>query len=249
MSLGAAGIDATPEALKPQVYVPQRQGSLQPEMLAAARRHGAVAMTIPPRLDALLTEVAAGHPVLVLQNLGLSWVPIWHYAVVIGYDLGKDQIILRSGPTERLLMPLATFDTTWERSARWGMVALPPGRLPATVEEPAIVDTLLAFEKTSDATRARRAYESALRRFPHNLALQLGTGNTAYASGDRNAAAAAFRQATQEHPDSAPAFINLATVLLELGDVPQARQAAQSALALGGPWHEAAAATVRAIGK
>lgn len=247
MSLIAAGIDVTPEALKPQVYVPQREGSLQPEMLAAARRNGAVAMRIPPGLDALLTELAAGHPVLVLQNLGLSWMPLWHYAVVIGYDLEQDEIILRSGTTERLAVPLSTFDRTWERRSRWGMVTLPPGRLPATAGETAVVDALLAFEKTGDAARARKAYASALQRWPHNLALQLGLGNTAYAAGDRGAAAAAFRQAAQEHPENAPAFINLATVLLELGDVKQARQAAEHAIALGGPWRKAAAATLQTI--
>lgn len=249
MSLATAGIDVSPETLKPQVYVPQREGSLQPEMLAAARRNGAVAMTIPPTLDALLSELAAGHPVLVLQNLSLSWMPLWHYAVAIGYDLEQQEIILRSGTTERLAMSLYTFDKTWERGNRWGIVTLPPGRLPSTAAESTTTDALVAFEKASDATRARRAYASALQRWPHNLTLQVGLGNTAYAAGDRTAAAAAFRRATQEHPQNAPAFINLANVLLELGDVKQARQAAEKALALGGPWREAAAATLQAIEK
>jgi len=247
MLLATAGIDVTPDALKPQVYVPQREGSLQPEMLAAARRNGAVALTIQPSLDALLAELSAGHPVLVLQNLSLSWMPLWHYAVVIGYDLERDEIILRSGTTERLAMPLSTFDRTWERSNRWGMVTLPPGHLPATAGESAVANALVAFEKTSDAARARQAYASALRRWPRNLTLQLGLGNAAYAAGDRRAAAMAFRQAAQDHPDNAPALINLATVLFELGEVSQARLAAKNALALGGPWHEAAAATLQAI--
>ncbi len=60
---------------------------------------------------------------------------------------------------------------------------------------------------------------------------------------------AAFGLATHEHPESAPAFINLATVLNELGDVKKARQAAESAVALGGPWKEQAVATLRAIKK
>lgn len=247
MSLGTAGITVSPDTLKPQVYVPQREGSLQPEMLAAGRRQGAVAMTIPPTLEALLTELGAGNPVLVLQNLSLSWMPLWHYAVAIGYDLTSDEIILRSGTTERLAMPLPTFDKTWERSNRWGMVTLSPGRLPVTAIESTAVDALVAFEKASDAPRARAAYATALQRWPHNLTLQLGLGNTAYAAGDRRAAAAAFRRATQEHPQSAPAFINLATVLNELGDVKQARQAAKQALALGGPWRDSAAETLKAI--
>lgn len=247
MSLGTAGIDVTPETLKPQVYVPQREGTLQPEMLAAARRHGAVAVTIPPSLEALLTELAAGNPVLVLQNLSLPWMPLWHYAVAIGYDLSRDEIILRSGTTERLAMPLPTFDKTWERGKRWGMVTMPPGRLPVTAEESAVADALVAFEKTNDARRARKAYAAALQRWPHHIVLQLGLGNTAYAAGDRASAAAAFRQAAQDHPDNAPAFINLATVLHELGEKQQAREAAERAIALGGHWREAAVATLKAI--
>jgi Flp pilus assembly protein TadD len=79
--------------------------------------------------------------------------------------------------------------------------------------------------------------------------LQLGRGNTAYADGDHVAAATAFQIATQEHPESAPAFNNLATVLLGLGELKQARQAAEKALALGGPWRETARATLQAIEK
>ncbi|MGE5622519.1 MAG: PA2778 family cysteine peptidase [Bacillota bacterium] len=247
MTLNAAGIATSPDVLVAQVYVPQREGSLQPEMLAAGRRHGALSMTIPPRLDALLTEVAAGHPVLVLQNLGLQWAPLWHYAVVIGYDLDREEIVLRSGVTQRQIMPLSTFEHTWARSNYWGMVTLPPGRLPATPDEASLVSALVALEKSSTPAIARRAYDAALQRWPHNLTLQLGYGNAAYAQGDRVAAAAAFRRATEQHPDSAPAFNNLATVLSELGQFGQAKLAAEKAVALGGPWRDAAYATLQSI--
>ncbi|HJV79267.1 PA2778 family cysteine peptidase [Noviherbaspirillum sp.] len=247
MSLNAAGISATPDALVPQVYVPQREGSLQPEMLAAARRNGALSVTVPPTVEALLTELAAGNPVIVLQNLSLPWFPLWHYAVAIGYDLNSADIVLRSGTTEREIMPLSTFEHTWARSGYWGMVVLPPGRLPATADEQAVVAATVAFEKNGDAVLARKAYSAALKRWPHNLALQMGYGNTAYAIGDRQAAAAAFRAAAQEHPDSAPAFNNLASVLAELHEYKEARAAAERAAALGGPWREAAQATLRAI--
>jgi tetratricopeptide (TPR) repeat protein len=247
MALGAAGIDVTPDALKPQVYVPQREGSLQPEMLAAGRRNGAVSMTIPPQLDALLTEVAAGNPVIILQNLSLPISPLWHYALVIGYDLDQAEIVLRSGTTERLVLPLSTFEHTWGRSDYWGMVTLPAGRLPVTAQEGPATDALVAFEKSTDAARARKAYEAALRRWPHNIILQMGSGNAAYAAGDRVAAAAAFRRATEDHPQSAPGFNNLASVLSELGRFDEARQAAQKAIALGGPWRDASYATLQTI--
>lgn len=246
-TLQAAGIAITPDVLVPQVYVPQREGSLPPEMLAAGRRNGAVSMTIPPRLDALISELAAGNPVIVLQNLSLPWFPLWHYAVAIGYDLDRAELILRSGTTEREIMRLSTFDNTWARSKRWGMVTVPPSRLPASVEEGTAVTALVAFEKSVDAPRARTAYASALQRWPQNLTLQLGHGNAAYATGDRVAAAASFRHATLAHPDSAPAFNNLATVLAELGEFDEARQAAERAVALGGAWRDTASATLRSI--
>ena len=247
MSLRSAGIAVEPEALVPQVYLPQREGSLQVEMLAAARRNGAFGITIPPRLDALLGELAAGNPVIVLQNLSLPIAPKWHYALAIGYDLDQQSIILRSGTTERLEMPLSTFEHTWARSSYWGMVALAPGHLPATAEEAPLLDALLAFEKSGAPSAVHKTYAAAVQRWPGSLALLLGLGNTAYGAGDRAAAAAAFRRASQQHPDSAPAFNNLALVLSELGQLQEARAAAETALALGGPWRAAAQTTLESI--
>lgn len=229
--LTAAGLPATPEQLVPQVYVPARQGSLQVEMLAAARRGGALAVTIPPRLDALLQEVGSGHSVLVLQNLGFSWVPVWHYAVIVGYDLNAGVVWLRSGTTRRQEMSLNAFQRTWARSGHWAFLALKPGELPASAGETDMVRALVAFEKTAPPASARKAYAAAVQRWPDNLALLIGAGNSAYAAGDLPAAQAAFRKAVATHPESAAAHNNLAMVLLDLGRYDEARASAERALA------------------
>jgi hypothetical protein len=247
MSLRAAGFAIDADALVPQVYLPQREGSLQVEMIAAGRRNGALSMTIPPRIDALVAELAAGNPVLVLQNLSLPIAPKWHYAVAIGYDLDRRDIILRSGTTERLVMPMSTFEHTWARSGYWGMVTLAPGRLPATADEAVVVDALVAFENSSHPAAARKTYALAVRQWPDNLTLALGLGNTAYAAGDRAAAAEAFQRASEKHPDSGAAFNNLAVALMELGRLKEARAAAGKAIALGGPWRDAALDTLASI--
>lgn len=247
MALNAAGIAITPDTLVPQVFVPQREGSLQPEMMAAGRRNGALSMTIPPRLDALLAEVAAGHPVIVLQNLSLPAAPLWHYALVIGYDLDAGDLVLRSGTTERLSLPLSTFEHTWSRSGYWAMVALSPQRLPVTVNQAQAVEALVAYEKAAPPARALAAYEQALQRWPHDLTLQMGRGNAAYRAGDLRGAESAFRRAAEEHPGNAAALNNLATVLAELGEYEQATEAAEKAAALDGQWREAALATLQAI--
>lgn len=247
MALNAAGFDVQPDALVPQVYLPQREGSLQVEMLAAARRNGAFGVTIAPRMDALLAEVAAGNPVLVLQNLSLPIFPRWHYAVVIGYDLARGDIILRSGTTRRLVMPMSTFEHTWARSKYWGMVALAPGRLPVTTDEATVLDAMVAFEKSGKAGEVRKTYAAAAQRWPGNAALLIGLGNTAYQAGDRAAAADAFRRATERDPRNAAALNNLAVVLTELGRLAEARKAAEQAIALDGPWREQAQATLATI--
>lgn len=228
-----SGIDTSPAALVPQVYLPAREGSLQTEMLAATRLHGRVAYRLAPRLQDVLLEVAAGNPVIVLQNLSFSFAPLWHYAVVVGYDRQREEIFLRSGVTRRLTMSLSTFERTWARSEYWAMTALPPRRLPQTAGEADYVAAAAALERVSLAD-ARQAYAAALDRWPDNLLARIGSGNTAYALGDLAAAEAAYRQATRDHPQSGDAWNNLAQVRFELGRKTEALSAARQAVALGG---------------
>lgn len=232
--LGHAGRDATPESLVPQVYLPGRKGSLQPEILAGTRRHGLVAYEIAPHLEALLREVAAGTPVLVLQNLALPWIPQWHYAVAIGYDLQERSLLLHSGVTRRLSMSLDTFEHTWARSGHWAMVALPPDRLPASAAELPYLSAVAALERVVPEA-ARRGYETALARWPDSITAELGLGNASYAMRDLAGATAAYRRATVRQPASADAWNNLAQGLMELGSRDEALAAARRAVALGGP--------------
>lgn len=244
--LEAAGLAVTPEQLVPQVYVPARQGSLQAEMLAAARRNGALAVVLEPRLDALLAELAAGNPVLVLLNLGLSWAPSWHYAVAVGYESDARVMILRSGTMRRQEMGFATFEQVWGRSGHWAFVALPPGRLPATGEGP-VTQALLAYARVAAPADALRAYAAALARWPASLALLTGTGNAAVAADKLDDALETFATAARLHPESGAAQNNHAAVLLALGRLREARDAVQRAVDLGGPWRDAALDTLKEI--
>lgn len=245
-SLSAAGLATQPEVLVGQVFLPGREGSLQIEMLAAARRRGAVATVIPGTLEALLRETAAGHPVVVLQNLGLSWAPSWHYAVVVGFDLDTGHVLLRSGPMKRQEIALSTFEHTWDRSQRWAFVTLPPGRLPATAGEAEAVRALVAFERNAPGAAAARAYRSGLERWPGNATLAMGLGNVLYAAGDKRGAEAVFRRTAETH-DLASAHNNHAQVLLELGQRDQARRAVERGLAVAGPLRPKLLETLAAI--
>lgn len=241
-----AGRPVSPDTLARAVFVPERGGSLQLEMLAAGRAHDVVPTPLPPRLEAVLREVAAGHPVGVLLNLSLPIAPMWHYAVVVGYDLDQREIVLRSGETREQRMPLATFEHTWARSRHWAFVALPPGELPATAEPAAVRDALLGFGLVAPPARAVTAWEAAATRWPDDPVLGLGLGNSHVSAGDLPRAAAVFA-AVAQRTDSAAAWNNLAAARLHLGDLPAAeaaaRRAVQRATEAEPAWREAALAT------
>ena len=231
MAATAAGVTLRPEQLVNQVYLPGRKGSLQLEMLAAGRRQGLLAYPLAPHLENVLSEVAAGHPVIVFQNLSLPIYPIWHYAVVIGFERERQTLLLHSGRTEFLEMSLATFEHTWARGQHWSMVLLPPATLPATAQ-PDVHATAAALERVYPQA-ALTAYTRALQAWPMQRAALLGRGNAAYALGQLDQAAQAYRHATAVQPDFADAWNNLAQVLLEQGQLTLARQAIEQAVVLG----------------
>jgi tetratricopeptide (TPR) repeat protein len=183
---------------------------------------------------ALLDEVAAGQPVLVLQNLSLPMAPQWHYAVVVGYDRAAQTVLLHSGTTPRLALPLATFEHTWARSGRWAVRVTAPDRLPVTAEPDTWAAAVAPLERVNPAAAAE-AWRTALRRWPDHRISLLGLGNAAYAQGHLTQAAAAYGAAARAHADFADAWNNLAQVRLELGDRSGATEAIARAVALGGP--------------
>ena len=234
MVMQAAGLNISAETLVPQVYLPARKGSLQVEMLAATRRQGLVPYTLEPRLQDVLQEVSAGHPVLVFQNLSLPVYPVWHYAVVIGYDRDRNVMLLHSGRTPQMEMSLYAFERTWARGNYWAMLALPPDKLPATLDARNAALAIASLEPLNTAA-AQTAYTTALQRWGDNPNLLLGLGNTLYAQHDLTGAATHYRRAVDANPAFADGWNNLAQVLLEQGNTEQALAAIQRAVQLGGP--------------
>ncbi|WP_342618088.1 PA2778 family cysteine peptidase [Rhodoferax sp. GW822-FHT02A01] len=233
MVLSAAGVAVTPDELVQQVYLPARKGSLQVEMLAATRQRGLLAYRLQPNLKDLLAEVAAGHPVLVFQNVSLPIYPVWHYAVVIGYDLKRNTITLHSGETASMEMSLFAFERTWERGNYWSMLALPAGLLPATADLPSLARSAADLEAQQPQV-ALATYNAALARWPGDANLLLGQGNSEYALGQIPVAIQAYRAAVQARPDFADAWNNLAQAQLDAGNRVAAAQAIAEAVKLGG---------------
>lgn len=217
--LQSSGVDAMPDQLTPLVYLPARKGALQMEILATGRTFGRLTYQLQPELRSILREVEQHRPVLVLQNLGLSWYPRWHYAVVVGYDLDEQRLLLRSGRIRDYSMPIRVFERTWQRGGHWAMIVLAPGEMPAAPVETAYFSSIAAFEQVNPDHDTEPAYRSGLEHWPNSKLLMMGLGNLWYRRDRMREAAAQFEKIVALYPDYEPAKNNLAEVLAESGEL------------------------------
>lgn len=226
MVLNHRGVAATPDSLKDRVYLPERKGTLQVEMISAARERDLLVYPLDKDLQAILTELAAGNPVLVMQNLAFNWYPQWHYAVVVGYDLNAREMLVHSGLNKAQREPFHVFMRTWSRADYWARVMLPPGQLPATARPLTYLRAASDLEQTGRLHSAEAAYRSAVEQWPDQPTARFGLGNTLWAGDKRPAALEQFQQLVNDFPDFQPGWNNLATGL-ELSGCASAAAAAR----------------------
>lgn len=246
--LTAAGVDIAPEALVPAIYVPDRRGSFAPEMKASARARGRLPYQVAPTLDALMTALDDGYPVLILQNLGLGFAPTWHFAVVIGYDRTEDEFLLRTGPHRRLAMDSTRFERRWRLGEYWGMVLLGPADLPGWAELKDY-EAQLAYLETAWAPQLDAVYRRMAGRWPQSATANLGLGNLAFGRADLAGAERYYRKVLATDGDHVGALNNLAEVYARRGQLEAAFKLACRALRLaqGQPLEPAVAATLEAL--
>lgn len=232
MMLNSQGLDTNPAVLKELVYLPARHGSLNVEMVAAARAHGLLVYPLDGSLESLLQEIAAGHPVLVMQNLRFGWWPQWHFAVVIGYDARERNIILHTDTRERHEEALEVFMATWDRADNWATVILPPDQLPATAQPLRYLTSANDLEVTGRTIAATKAYRTAEQTWPDQPAAIMGQGNIAWQQGHVDLATRHFLRLTGKFPNLAAGWNNLAHALDAQGCATAAETAASCARAI-----------------
>jgi tetratricopeptide (TPR) repeat protein len=225
--LAASGVDVTPEALVPRVYLPARHGSLQVEMETAPRAYGRLTYPMSPNMDSILAELDAGRPVLVLHNYGLPILPRWHYAVVNGYDAVTDRFTLRSGRHRSQRWRARTFMLAWHNGRRWGMVVLRPGELPANANPGQYLEAAASFERGADPEASRLVFDSAVKRWPSEAVAWIGRGTAQYRAGKYAEAAQDYAAALRIDPAQIGARNNLAQALLDMGCPARAREQLQ----------------------
>lgn len=213
--LVTSGVQVSPEQLVPLVYVPERRGSLQAELLSATRRHERVPVRLPGSIAPMLDELRAGRPVLVLQNLGLSRWPVWHYAVLIGYDAGQEEFLLRSGTERRQQMSARKFLGSWDRAGRWSMVVASAAAPPAASTVTSWLNAVAPFESLGNLELAAQGYDAAVARWPGDALAWTALGNVRYRQERRQDAEAAYVRALSLAPTQWTARNNLVQSLLD----------------------------------
>jgi hypothetical protein len=230
-ALSAAGQPVSAEELVAEVYVPGLQGSLQPELLAAARRRGLLPYVLRSSLEELAAELDQGRPVLVLQNLHWLGPPAWHYAVIVGMAGADSEVILRSGEERRRVEPLWRFLRSWDAADRWAVVLLEPGQLPARPDRYRYLRSVTELEASGHSSAAHAAYLAAEKTWPGDPVVRAGLGNTALAMGQWKDAAEVYSAMLAEDAGNVLAGNNLAVALVELGCPATAVALADRALA------------------
>ena len=204
------GVKVVPDDLIDKVYIPQRKGSLQIEMIATARSYGLLSYKLKPHLSTLLKEINAGNPVLVFQNLASEYWPQWHYAVITGYDLNKAEFTLRSGTNSNQVVSFSSFERTWKKAGYWAYVFMPLGEIPFTANPYDYVQACYDLQKSKGIKQSLISLKSGAKKWPETSILLMALGNAEFSAGNYSKAITVYQRELTLRPKNATIWNNLA---------------------------------------
>lgn len=215
-------------------FTPQLKGTLQVEMKATARRYGLIPYAINPNLASILSEVSTNRPVLVLLNLGLPAVPMWHYSVVTGFDKESKQVYLSETKTNPTRMSFYEFETFFERGGSWAIVALKPPLLPVASSETEMIKAIVDMAEVGYKDQAKQTATNYVKQHPLSFLGSMMLANILFDMKDYLNATAEYKRALGLKPNDAVVLNNLAQSLLQENKLHEAKLNALAAVNAGG---------------
>lgn len=218
MVLTHLGYGVTPDEIADTIYTAGRKGSFQLDLISSLRRQGTIPYQIDQDISSLLTAIDNGDPVIVLLNLGLSWIPTYHYGVVTGYNLNTGQIHFTSGEKEDERFDINTFARMWNRVDNWGLVVINPENItgeniPDYVDEIKFLMSAAALEHVGSTGNAKKIYLAALDKWGHTTPILMSLGNVALKEKNYKDAVLWFKKAVSSNPTSSIILNNYAWAL------------------------------------
>jgi hypothetical protein len=217
------GVEVTPEQLEGRFF--GEPADLRPDLMATVRGFGRFAYPVTGA-EALRAEIAAGHPVLILENLGVAKEPLWNCPVAVGFADGGARILVHGGDDPDKVLSRGLLERLWSDTDQWAMVVLRPGDLPATAQAETMVAAADGLQKVGRYWEAVMAYDAILSQWPGDASALMGLGASLYMLGDTTGAAQAYNAAMAAGAPSG-ARVALAVVQAEMAKTkPVARTAA-----------------------
>jgi hypothetical protein len=133
--LSQQGIVITPGLLEKPLHVPGAEAQLQQNLQNLAREYGMVVYPLDSQLSALLTQVAAGYPVMLRLTEGSAFWAEPRYAILAGYNRQKQTVLLRAGMNRRQSMSFSSFESAFKDAGGWAVLIQKPSQIPADVDQ------------------------------------------------------------------------------------------------------------------
>lgn len=133
--LAQQGVVITPGLLEKPLNLPGAEAQMQQNMQNLAREYGMVVYPLDDNLPALLTQVAAGFPVMVRFTEGSAFWAEPRYAILAGYNRQKQTVLLRAGMNRRELMSFSAFESSFKDAGGWAVLIQKPHQIPAKVDQ------------------------------------------------------------------------------------------------------------------
>lgn len=160
-----------------QVYSPKHEGSFPQDMISSMRRHKYLSMPVRSHRN-ILNSINNNHPVIVLQNLGTHKLPMWHYSLVVGYDLYKNVYFIHSATNPYSEISMGRFDYTWVLADNWAYSIRKPNSIDKDLNLGDYVKEIEA-NKNLNHQESYDYYKSLSEAFPESIHPVVGMAHSA----------------------------------------------------------------------
>lgn len=231
---GFYGTPVSADEIAPKIFIPEKEGSLQLEMVTATRQYQYLPYQTQGSLTLLMQLVSDDIPVIVFQNLSISWLPQWHYAIVTGFDLPNQTLTLHTGVTKDHEMSFSLFEKTWGRGNYWLLAPVPPQvtsehMVPFTYVSAAYDMLKVAKNNSEQQEQALQFLQSATNQWPSEWLAYFLLGNF-YLDAQPDVAGGWFEKGYEYGKDQKPYLHNYTLALIKTGQQQRARVVLNHAL-------------------
>jgi len=198
----------------------KKRGDIFPsEMAAEARKQGLLVIQSKQKND-LLGYINAGFPVIVRLK---SEAKRWRYGVAVGYDLEKEELILRSCENEREVLSLEDFLEGYRASGYWKLIASPASMVPPGTSLSQYLKAIHELQQSiEDDDIVQNAYETALLEWPRSLRVMLEVADFYYEKYQYEMAYELYEEILKLNPKEPSALTQLPETMYYLGEFQKA---------------------------